>query len=257
MLNIAICDDDKNTIQQVLALLNEVKTKHYIDFKIDANTDGEFSVDKNAIYDIAILDIEMQGINGLEVAENLKRNNPDVIVIILTSYSDYLDSAMKISVFRYLSKPIDSTKLEQLIIDYLPESLVHITIPTPQSRILPKPTAQSLQPTSLTLDRVAGMIACNHSIELYEELLDVFCNESLNYLEQCSTYLATDDWDNLLIVIQTLQNNAHNIGALHVMEQAEQLQLAVRNRDKSYIFSHYHMFRESIKAVITQIESEQ
>lgn len=110
MLNILICDDDKNIVQQVSGLLDEVKNKHNIDFKIDTNTDGEFSTDKNAIYDIAILDIEMNGISGLEVAENLKRNNPDVIVIILTSYSDYLDSAMKINVFRYLSKPIDEQR---------------------------------------------------------------------------------------------------------------------------------------------------
>lgn len=110
MLNILICDDDKNIINQVSSLLDEVKIKHNIDFKVDINTDGEFSKNVNAVYDIAILDIEMDGISGLEVAENLKNNNPDVIVIILTSYSDYLDSAMKISVFRYLSKPIDEQR---------------------------------------------------------------------------------------------------------------------------------------------------
>ncbi len=119
MLNILICDDDKNIVQQVSDLLDEVKNKHNIDFKIDTNSDGEFSIDKNAIYDIAILDIQMQGINGLEVAENLKRNNPDVIVIILTSFSDYLDSAMKISVFRYLSKPIDEQRFHKNFLEAL------------------------------------------------------------------------------------------------------------------------------------------
>ena len=119
MLNILICDDDKNIIQQVTNLLDDVKQKHQINFKIDTNTDGEFSVDKNAIYDIAILDIEMNGISGLDVAENLKRNNPDVIIIILTSYSDYLDSAMKISVFRYLSKPIDEQRFHKNFLEAL------------------------------------------------------------------------------------------------------------------------------------------
>ncbi len=119
MLNILICDDDKNIVQQVSSLLDEIKSKHNIEFKIDTNTDGQFSIDKNAIYDIAILDIQMEGINGLEVAENLKRNNPDVIVIILTSYSDYLDSAMKINVFRYLSKPIDEQRFHKNFLEAL------------------------------------------------------------------------------------------------------------------------------------------
>ena len=110
MLNILVCDDNKKITTQVWDLLDKIKGNHNIDFKVNIKNDGEFSKDKNAIYDIAILDIEMGDISGLEVAENLKNNSPDVIVIILTSYSDYLDSAMKINVFRYLSKPIDEQR---------------------------------------------------------------------------------------------------------------------------------------------------
>lgn len=121
MLNILICDDDERITTQVYDLLYKIKNKHNIDFKIDIHNNGEFSIDKKAVYDIAILDIEMDSISGLKVAENLKNNNPDVIIIILTSYSDYLDSAMKISVFRYLSKPID----EQRFIKNFIEALEH------------------------------------------------------------------------------------------------------------------------------------
>ncbi len=121
MLNILVCDDDKKITTQVCDLLDKIKGNHNIDFKVDIKNDGEFSKDKNAVYDIAILDIEMDDISGLEVAENLKNNNPDVIVIILTSYSDYLDSAMKINVFRYLSKPID----EQRFLKNFLEALEH------------------------------------------------------------------------------------------------------------------------------------
>ncbi len=121
MLNILVCDDDKKITTQVCDLLDKIKSNQNIDFKVDIKNDGEFSKNKNAVYDIAILDIEMGNISGLEVAENLKNNNPDVIVIILTSYSDYLDSAMKINVFRYLSKPID----EQRFFKNFLESLEH------------------------------------------------------------------------------------------------------------------------------------
>lgn len=117
MIKILICDDDKNIINRVSRLLDEFKRKHNTDFKVEVYKDGIFSKNKNAVYDIAILDIEMDGISGLEVAENLKNNNPDIIVIILTSYSDYLDSAMKINVFRYLSKPIDEQRFNKNFIE--------------------------------------------------------------------------------------------------------------------------------------------
>ena len=110
MLNILICDDDKNIIGQVTNLLENIKSYENLEFNIETQNSGDFSLDINAVYDIAILDIEMGDISGLQVAENLKKNNPETIVIILTSYFDYLDNAMKISVFRYLSKPIDEKR---------------------------------------------------------------------------------------------------------------------------------------------------
>lgn len=52
----------------------------------------------------------MPGINGLRLSEKLKEFNSDTIVIVLTSFQNYLDSAMRIHVFRYLSKPIDKNR---------------------------------------------------------------------------------------------------------------------------------------------------
>mgnify|MGYP003398185866 CR=1 FL=1 len=100
MLSILICDDDKNIVEQVTNLLENIKSDENLEFNIETQNSGDFSLDINAVYDIAILDIEMGDISGLQVAENLKKNNPETIVIILTSYFDYLDNAMKISVFR-------------------------------------------------------------------------------------------------------------------------------------------------------------
>lgn len=61
----------------------------------------------------------MPGINGLKLTELLRKNNPDIIVIILTSFADYLDSAMNISVFRYLSKPIDKNRFQRNFMEAL------------------------------------------------------------------------------------------------------------------------------------------
>lgn len=110
MINILICDDDKNILEQVNNLVTDWGEKNKVDFCIDTKSSGEFINDSNTVYDIAFIDIEMPGISGLELAEELKKNNPDVIVIVITSFQNYLDSAMKIHVFRYLSKPIDTNR---------------------------------------------------------------------------------------------------------------------------------------------------
>lgn len=116
-----ICDDDKNTTSQIYQLVKNFDKKHKIQFEITTENVSENVLKKEAIYDIAIIDIEMPGINGIKLSENLKVQNPDIIVIILTSFNNYLDSAMKIHVFRYLSKPIDINRLYNSLTDALYE----------------------------------------------------------------------------------------------------------------------------------------
>lgn len=107
MINILVCDDDKSITSKIYKLLQNIKNKYKFDFFVDIKNNGESAIVSNILYDIAIIDIEMPGMSGLKLSEKLKNNNSDVIILILTSFSDYLDSAMEINVFRYLSKPID------------------------------------------------------------------------------------------------------------------------------------------------------
>ena len=52
----------------------------------------------------------MPGMNGIYVGNELKRANNNIIIFIVTSYSEYLDEAMRFHVFRYLSKPLDKQR---------------------------------------------------------------------------------------------------------------------------------------------------
>lgn len=81
-----------------------------MDFFIDLKSSAKDVLNSSVNYDIAFIDIEMPEINGLTFAEMLNPTNEDMIVIVITLFQSYLDDAMKIHVFRYLSKPIDSER---------------------------------------------------------------------------------------------------------------------------------------------------
>lgn len=119
MLKVLICDDDPQVLISINTLLLAIKKQYKIELDIDIKKESSFVCKQDKVFDIAILDIEMPGVNGLELTEKLKRTNPDIIVIILTSFSDYLDSAMKIQVFRYLSKPIDKARFTRNFLEAL------------------------------------------------------------------------------------------------------------------------------------------
>ena len=61
----------------------------------------------------------MPGMNGIYVGNELKQSNKNVIVFVVTSYSEYLDEAMRFHVFRYLSKPLDKQRFLRNLKDAL------------------------------------------------------------------------------------------------------------------------------------------
>lgn len=67
--------------------------------------------------DILISDIRMPGVDGLELAGWMAKRMPEVVVILLTGYDDfiYVQSALKQGVFDYILKPIDELELQTIL----------------------------------------------------------------------------------------------------------------------------------------------
>jgi DNA-binding NtrC family response regulator len=68
-------------------------------------------------YDIALVDIRMPGMDGLELMERLLRECPDLTVIIITAYAsvDTAVKALKAGAYDYITKPFDPEELSLLI----------------------------------------------------------------------------------------------------------------------------------------------
>ena len=66
-----------------------------------------FDLLKSEPFDIVITDIKMPGVDGMEVLEKVKKEYPDILVIIITGYSTVQSAvqAMKLGAFDYIPKP--------------------------------------------------------------------------------------------------------------------------------------------------------
>ncbi|MCC3375073.1 response regulator [Cohnella sp. REN36] len=61
--------------------------------------------------DVAFLDIEMPGMNGVELAEKLGSHYPDVQIVFVTAYDRYAISAFERDAVDYLLKPLEMERL--------------------------------------------------------------------------------------------------------------------------------------------------
>lgn len=63
--------------------------------------------------DIAIMDIQMPGINGIDAMKEIRKSNKDVIFIVMSAYDkfDYATEAIKLGALDYITKPMEKNRI--------------------------------------------------------------------------------------------------------------------------------------------------
>lgn len=119
-MRILICDDNDLILKQVkIYILDYFERNHLKSPEIVCFLNGESLLADTGEKDILFLDIEMPGMNGIYVGNELKKRNKNIIIFVITSYIEYLDEAMRFHVFRYLSKPLDKQRFYRNLKDAL------------------------------------------------------------------------------------------------------------------------------------------
>lgn len=67
--------------------------------------------------DIAFMDIQMPGINGIEAMKEIKENNGNTLFVVMSAYDkfDYAKEAINLGVLEYLNKPVEKSKIIEVL----------------------------------------------------------------------------------------------------------------------------------------------
>ena len=115
-MNLLIADDENLELK----VLEKTVKKHFVDeleIFVAGNGRKASQICDEVKPDIALLDIEMPGMNGIELAKYIKEKYAECIIIFITAYDrfDYAIEAMHIKAFDYLLKPWKEERLCELI----------------------------------------------------------------------------------------------------------------------------------------------
>lgn len=120
-LTIAICDDNENQISELRRLLDEWAADKPFALVIEEYISAEsflFSYHDKPC-DLLLLDIEMRGINGMELAKHLRSNGDMLPIVFITGYSDYISEGYDVEALHYLLKPVSKEKLFVVLDKYV------------------------------------------------------------------------------------------------------------------------------------------
>lgn len=108
-MTVLLVDDEKILLNKLLRLVSEELPQA----DCHAFTKAQEAIDfgtQNQV-DIAFLDIQMRGTDGLEVARRVQEHSPKVNIIFCTDFSEYALGALDLNCSGYLMKPITKDKL--------------------------------------------------------------------------------------------------------------------------------------------------
>ena len=110
MIVIAV-DDERFALENLVDAISQVSPDariHRFRYPEDA-----LAFAKENHVDVAFLDVEMIGMNGVELAERLKLCHPDINLIFSTGYGHYRDAAFDLHASGYMTKPITPEKVKK------------------------------------------------------------------------------------------------------------------------------------------------
>ena len=110
-MDIAVVDDEKAIREHVCALIEEQQPGSVI----EAYATGEELLASGKRFDIVFLDIQMDGMNGIEAARELRERQEDTVLIFITGVKEYVFDALDLYAFHYLLKPIDEGKFAEVL----------------------------------------------------------------------------------------------------------------------------------------------
>lgn len=110
-MRILICDDEVRYIQPLRKCLEQYMAEHNIPSEITETVAPQKILLSKEVYDIAFLDIQMENVDGLTLAKELRQRNRKTALFFITNYEGYQDSAMDLQALRYFTKPFDPDRL--------------------------------------------------------------------------------------------------------------------------------------------------
>lgn len=115
MLNIAICDDEEIQRREIVGMLKNIISLDFMNLKIYEFKSGEEVIFCSISFDVILLDIKLDNVNGIEVAKKIRDRNSKTNIIFITAYKEYVFDAFDVRAFNYILKPIDENRLKKII----------------------------------------------------------------------------------------------------------------------------------------------
>ena len=177
MLHIAICDDEQDFVQHLKTMLNQYADEIGEEIKVTVYYDGlELIEEYDTTIDLIFLDIQMNGVDGLKAAEQIRKKDENVGIIFLTSLKQYALEGYKYHAVNYIVKPMKYIRLKAEMDQWLKK---HRKDDSPAMVII-----NDTGKYKVFLKSLHYVETFNRNLLLHTEQENIICYKSMKEMEQ-------------------------------------------------------------------------
>lgn len=212
-------------------------------------------------FDVILLDHMMPEMDGVETLQRLKSQKKefiqDTVIISLTANAIngvkefYIESGFD----DYLSKPVSGESLEQMLLNYLPKSVIRTSevgnnLGNKDDSVVVHKVKNNEDSNNYSIDKRSGLKNFGNNIELYKEELTKFIARCEELLKLIQDYVKDCQWDKLCILLHSLYIPTAKIGCTKLAEFTHYMEVAVENKDTVYINNKIKKYCEDLNTNI-------
>ena len=119
MYKIAVCDDEIKILEDI----NRMIKKHQPDAEVSTYSNGErlLKAMEEENYDVVLLDIDMPGISGMEVAAAMTEDKRKSLIVFVTAHDELVYDSFKYHPFAFVRKKYLREELPEVLADCIRE----------------------------------------------------------------------------------------------------------------------------------------
>jgi len=212
-------------------------------------------------YDLVFMDHKMPNMDGTEATARIRekgnedpyyRNLP-IIALTANAVSGVKETFLECGFNDYLSKPIDTVKLNSILEKWIPKEKKKISF-TENDKFkveIRDEISERIEIEGLNTEK--GIFFSGGIEKVYLETLAIFYKDGLEKIESIKDSLNDNDLDLYTIHVHALKSASANVGAEELSKAAAILEQAGERQDKEYIELHTPALLASLETLLNNI----
>ncbi len=248
---VLVVDDNEVNIKILRGLL-----LHY-EIEADTALSGREAVDKAAAntYDLILMDHMMPEMDGEEALKAIRalpdkdRSSVPVIAVTANAIRGMRDEYIRKGFTDYLSKPVETPKIEQLLKDHLAP---HLFVALEEEEENEQPELD-LEIKGVDVD--TGLLKCDGDSKEYVEILEIFTEYGPDKAKEIEDFANAKDYANYVIAVHSLKSVAANIGAHQLFTMAKIHEFAGKSGNTGFIDANHEKLTDLYRCIIDNIQT--